>query len=384
MEFIEHYSGCSSLASLRRALMERSPAAVVPCDEGVVAQLHVLHRQEPSLRTLIEASLGPPDSYPYTMSRRRFLDLAKDLNITVPVYRVVSGTEDLLSWHREMGAAGVLKVDGMSAGEGVRISNSLDESLRACQELRKPLSLMTAWKRLCIDRDPLALWKCRNSVRPEITVQRFIQGRPANLMMSCWRGKVLSSVPVVVVATEGRTGAATIFRRLRSERMMQAAELIAARLQLSGFYGLDFVIESDTSIPYLIELNPRCTQLGHLDFPDQGCLVGILAAALRGAPRPRPDDPIQADTIAIFPQALAAGKVLAEHLKFSYLDVPRGESLLVEELKLVPWPQRQWAARLYHAFRPPARKEAVVFEEADFSSGRMPALARTAGRQTRA
>ncbi len=352
------------MASLRRALMEHSPIAVVPCDEGAVAQLHELHRQDPSLRNLIEASLGPADSYPYTMSRRRFLDLARDLNITVPVTRVVSGTEDLRAWHAEMGTAGVLKVDGMSAGRGVRISGSLEESLKAWQALRTPLHFVTAWKRHLIDRDPLVLWKRRNSVPAETTIQRIIRGRPANLMMSCWRGEVLSSVPVVVVAAEGPTGAATIVRRVRNEQMTQAAELIAARLRLSGFYGLDFVIESDTNIPYLIELNPRCTQLGHLDFPDQGCLVGVLAAALRGEPCPRPHDPIQADTIAIFPQALAAGRVLAEHVKVSHLDVPRGESLLVEELKLRPWPQRQWAARLYHAFRPPDRLEPVVFEEA--------------------
>ncbi len=352
------------MASLRRALMEHSPIAVVPCDEGAVAQLHALHRQEPSLRKLIEASLGPADSYPYTMSRRRFLDLARDLNITVPVTRVVSGTEDLRAWHAEMGTAGVLKVDGMSAGRGVRISGSLEESLKAWQALRTPLNFVTAWKRHLIDQDPLVLWKRRNSVPAETTIQRFIRGRPANLMMSCWRGEVLSSVPVVVVAAEGPTGAATIVRRVRNGQMTQAAELIAARLRLSGFYGLDFVIESDTNIPYLIELNPRCTQLGHLDFPDQGCLVGVLAAALRGETCPRPHDPIQADTIAIFPQALAAGTVLAEHVKFSHLDVPRGEWLLVEELKLRPWPHRQWAARLYHAFRPPARLEPVVFEEA--------------------
>ncbi len=182
----------------------------------------------------------------------------------------------------------MLKVDGMSAGQGVRISGSLEESLSAWQELRTPLSLVTAWKRLFIDRDPLVLWKRRNSAPAETTIQRFIRGRPANLMMSCWRGEVLSSVPVVVVAAEGPTGAATIFRRVRSERMTQAAKLIAARLQLSGFYGLDFVIESDTNVPYLIELNPRCTQLGHLDFPDQGCLVGCPRCGLVWRTPPSP------------------------------------------------------------------------------------------------
>jgi hypothetical protein len=177
------------------------------------------------------------------MSRRRFLDLAKDLNITVPVTRVVSGTEDLGAWHAEMGTAG--------AQSGWHVG-----------------------------------WPRRSDLG-------FLGGIAKGMARTEGTPELRDSVETAF----NRSGSAcpleaTIVRRMQNEQMTQAAELIAARLQLSGFYGLDFVIESDTNVPYLIELNPRCTQLGHLDFPDQGCLVGILAAALRGERCPRPHDPI--------------------------------------------------------------------------------------------
>ena len=133
--------------------------------------------------------------------------------------------------------------------------------------------MATAWKRLAIDRDPLALWLRRRHRVPQVSVQEFIPGRPANSMLVCWRGELLSLVSVVVVAADGPTGAATIVRVVQDERMKNAARLVASRLMLSGFYGLDFIMESGTGVPYLIEMNARCTQLGHIEFAGQGRLA---------------------------------------------------------------------------------------------------------------
>jgi hypothetical protein len=221
---------------------------------------------------------------------------------------------------------------------------------------------VTAWKRLTIDRDPLALWQRRRQSLREVIVQNFIPGRPANSMLVCWRGELLSMVSVVVVAAQGPTGAATIVRVIQNEEMKTAAEGVVSRLNLSGFYGLDFIMESGTGVPYLIEMNPRCTQLGHIEFADHGCLAGVLSAVLRGEPRPPVQNPIPDDTIALFPQALAAGDACRPHIDASYHDVPSEEPQLVRELMLKSWPQRRWGARLYHAFKPLERLDPIVFE----------------------
>ena len=356
------YDGIFSLASLRRALLECEPDVVIPCDDGVVTQLHALHESEPSLRPLVERSLGAPESYSVVESRRRFLDMALELGIRVPRTKLVERTEDLAAWHDHASSA-VLKVGGESGGNGVRISHSLNESLAAWRELRKPYGLPTAWKRLMIDQDPLALWMRQRQRVREVTVQDFIPGRPANSMLACWRGKVLSMVSVAVVAAEGPTGAATIVRLIQNESMKRAAKLIASRLKLSGFYGLDFILEFGTNVPYLIEMNPRCTQLGHIEFTSEGCLAAAFSAVLRGEPSRTARNPISSEKIALFPQALAAGEACRWHIAESYHDVPFEEPKLHAELILKSWPHRQRAARLYHAFKPLGRAEPVFFEE---------------------
>jgi predicted ATP-grasp superfamily ATP-dependent carboligase len=339
------------------------PDVVIPCDDGVVAQLHELHELDPSLRSLIEYSLGPADSFRVVESRYHFLNTALELGIRVPRTRRVVDAADLSAWHADISSAAVLKVDGESGGNGVRISQSLDESLAAWQELQAPYGFATAWKRLLIDRDPLALWLRRRQRRQDVTIQEFIAGRPANSMVVCWRGKLLSSVSVVVVAAQGPTGAATIVRVIHNERMRQAAELVVSRLSLSGFYGLDFVIESGTGAPVLIEMNPRCTQLGHIELAGKGCLAGVLSAAMRGEPRPLVQNPIPSDQIALFPQALAAGGVCRPYIDASYHDVPSEEPRLMGELMLESWPHRRWGARLYHAFKPLDEVDPIVFED---------------------
>ena len=351
---------------MRRALRECRPDLVIPCDDGVVSQLHVIHELEPSLRSLIEYSLGPRESYPVVESRYRFLSMALELGIRVPRMRTVARAEDLAAWHADIASTAVVKVDGESGGNGVRMAHSLDESLAAWRELATPRGVATAWKRLAIDRDPLALWpRAAGIAYPKNQrAQEFIPRAPPPI--PCWcAGAVnwLSLVSVVVVAADGPTGAATIVRvvpgRADEERRKTS---VASRLMLSGFYGLDFIMESGTGVPYLIEMNARCTQLGHIEFAGQGCLAGVLAAVLRGEPRPEVRSPVLNDTIALFPQALGAGEPCRLHLEASFHDVPAEEPGLVDELMLKSWPQRRWAARIYHAFKPLQRAEPVLFE----------------------
>ncbi len=262
----------------------------------------------------------------------------------------------------------MLKVDGESGGRGVRISRTLGDSLTAWRELRSPHNVLAAWKRLVIDRDVLSLWSRRQKRVCAVTVQEYIPGRPANAMLACWRGELLSMMSVVVVASEGPTGAATIVRVMQNEDMRNAAELIVSKLKLTGFYGLDFILESGTGVPYLIEMNPRCTQLGHIELPAEGSLAGAFSAALRGEPRPGSQNPLRQETIALFPQALAGGETCRPYIDASYHDLPSEEPQLMGELLLKSWPQRHWPARLYHAFNPQDRADPIVFERLDHFS----------------
>ena len=60
-------------------------------------------------------------------------------------------------------------------------------------------------------------------------------------MLACLNGELLAIVSVAVLASDGPTGAAVVIQRIDSPAMERAAKLLATRLRLTGFYGLDFI-----------------------------------------------------------------------------------------------------------------------------------------------
>jgi hypothetical protein len=355
------YGARDSLGSLRCALERARPDLIVPCDDGVSAQLHALHARDAAQRPLIERSLGPPESYPVIDGRFELLSLADELGIRVPRHRRITAAAELADWHDEVSPVAVVKVDGEAGGNGVCISRNLADSIAAFERFRAPPGALMALKRAHIDRDPLASWGRSQTSRRAVSVQAFVPGRPANSMLACWRGKLLGIVSVAVVVADGPTGVASVVRVINDDRMRGAAELLAARLRLSGFYGLDFIIESGSDLPYLIEMNPRCTQLGHLEIPRSCSLAGALAAALMDRPPAMATQPLRSDLVALFPQALRAGDAVWPYVASGHHDVP-DDANLRRELSRDIWPRRRWISRLYHAFHVPLRPEPALFE----------------------
>jgi hypothetical protein len=362
------YRGLDSIGSLADAIRDYRPDVVIPCDDGVVAQLHALHEQHPSLRPVIESSLGPARWYPVVRSRQRLLSLAAQLGIRVPDTQPIESESDLAAWHEQHGPRAVVKLDGDNGGNGVSICGSLEDATAALHRFQGRPGALTAMKRLIVDHDPLALWQRRSPLASGVSVQKFIDGRPANCMFACYQGALLGLISVVVVASEGPTGAATVVRVVQDESMRKAAQHIAAALNLTGFYGLDFIIEAAGGEPYLIEMNPRCTQLGHLELPLAGSLAGAFAAVLRGAAQPPPKQPLPCERVALYPQAQAAGAACRPLIESSHHDVPAGEPELVRELERGPWPMRHWPARLYHAFNRVEKATPMLFEAVPHAS----------------
>jgi len=357
IESVHNYHRINSLDALKAAILAVQPDIVIPADDGVVWQLHELHTDHVELRPLIESSLGPAEMYAALRSRAEVSRAAAELGIRSPATRILASEDDVESWDA---IPAVLKVDGTCGGNGVEIVRLKAEAHSAYRRLSKPPGTGFAWKRFLVNRDPLALWWWRKKDKQRVTVQQFIPGRPANTMFACWGGEVIRIVTVEVLSAQGTTGAANVVRLVRNAEIEAAAQLLATRFKLNGFHGLDFILEQGTDIPYLIELNPRCTQLGHLNLRIQGDLVEALSARLQAEPQPS-DESIENDTIAFFPQ-LFNRNPKSPYLVRGYHDVPWAEPDLVRHLLKEPWPERQPLARLYHFFRPPRRAEEVTFD----------------------
>jgi hypothetical protein len=150
-------------------------------------------------------------------------------------------------------------------------------------------------------------------------------------MLACRQGELLGLVAVEVIASQGPTGAATIVRLINHPEITEAASLLTRRLRLSGFHGLDFILEEATGSAFLIELNPRCTQLGHLILPSQGDLAGILCRGLGLQTTLPPEPEIDSDLIGFFPQA-AVWNPDSPYLKLVLHDVPWTDPALVRAL----------------------------------------------------
>ena len=90
--------------------------------------------------------------------------------------------------------------------------------------------------------------------RPLVNVQIFVSSRRGNQL----------DLHFEVLSKQDSTGPASVLCLITEDDMYGAAENMVRRLSLSGLHGLDWMLETYTGKPYLIEMNLRATQVGHL------------------------------------------------------------------------------------------------------------------------
>lgn len=345
------YESLRPLDALRRAVAAVDPKIIVPCDDRSVGHLHELYAQvltegagETPLVKLIKRSLGCPASYPIVSSRYDLLRIAREEGILVPASEIINQPSDLDKWHEQHSGACVLKADGTFGGRGVRVAHTPNEAKRLFVEIERPYRILRVLKRLVVNRDPFWIRPWWNRTRPQIIVQSFIKGRAANCAAFCWQGKLLAEIGVDVVSSDGLTSPASVVRLSDNADMTGAARKIAKRLGLSGFFGLDFMIEEGTKATYLIEMNPRCTPLSHIQLGKDRDLAEAVWSQLTGSPLRERAPVTHKELIAYFPQAWTLN---SELLDSSFQDIPRDEPELLKEL-MRPWPDRSFLYRIGH------------------------------------
>ena len=345
---IYHYRGLSPSASLRRAITSVEPDLIVPGDDLATQHLHLLHEQEEGsakagadVRALIERSLGAPQDFRTLYARTRFMKLAEEQGIRVPQTEVISDASDLRNWVARAGLPTILKADGTSGGTGVRVVGSAEEAEQALRDLQAPPLLARAAKRALLDQDATLVWPSLLRRRSIVNAQTFIAGREATSTVACWKGEVLAGLHFEVINKVGSSGHATVLRLTDNQEMATAAEKMARRLNLSGMHGFDFMLETQTGKTYLIEINPRSTQVGHLALGLGRDIPAALFAAVSGqGVRPAPSV-TQDDTIALFPQEWIRDPA-SPFLRSAYHDVPWDRPELIRASVSARRKQRAW------------------------------------------
>ncbi len=343
--------------SLMAAISAAAPDFVIPCDDDAALHLQRLHQHGSSsgraapgdadavLKRLLERSLGSPAGCALATNRDALMRLAAQQGVRIPPSGRLAIPDDLDEWATRYGFPAVLKLDHSWGGQGVAIVADIDQAHCALQNAMRPL-LRPALMQWLLRRDPSQLLRRFRSGPPAVTVQKLVVGHPANRAVACWQGEVLAGISVSALQTQGPTGPATVVQIIDSTEMSEAAIRMVRALGLSGFCGLDFVIEASTGAAYMIEVNPRATPISHLASAEGLDLPAALHARLLGEPPPVGAYPADASAvIAMFPGEWRRNQA-SPYLRTAFHDVPWAEIDLVNDCLEPIWEQRGLAARI--------------------------------------
>jgi biotin carboxylase len=330
-------------------LSSRPVDLVVPADERAIDLLRAAHacaNGNPRIAGLIERSLGSTSAFTLGGRKSRFVALAREESIAVPATSRVDDLAMLRAFVAKRRFPLVLKQDDTFGGMGVRIVRDAAEAVQAYAELSANQGLRGAIKEALRRLDPACLSRRE---RP-ITLQQYIEGRPANRAVACECGEVLAGLSVEVLQASSATGPATVVRAVDREDMAEAARKIVARLQLSGLVGFDFVIEAATGRAWLLEMNVRPTQICHLAVDRDSDMIGALAARLGAAPSRRPAT-VPDGPIALYPQEIWRDPN-SRHFASAFHDVPWHLPQFIEAYRSpLPFETEDWVRRLQHQWR---------------------------------
>lgn len=337
------YTGLMPLQSFADAITETRPDFLVPGDDLATCHLHHLHARERQrgkagqwVCELIEQSLGAPESFPVVYARTAFADLAREAGVRAPKTEQIANLDELKKWVARFGLPTVLKANGTSGGEGVRVVRTLEEAERAFRALQAPPLLARAAKRALFDQDKSLVWPSLLRHRSVVNAQVLVAGHEATSTVACWKGAVLASLHFEVVHKRNASGPSSVLRFIENPEMSAAAEKMVRRLGLSGIHGFDFMLEAHTGNAHLIEINPRATQVGHLALGPGRDLPAALYSALSGEPLRPAKKVTDNDTITLFPQEWMRDPA-SPFLTSGYHDVPWEEPELLRACVRKTW-----------------------------------------------
>ena len=323
------------IRSISNAITRSRPDLIIPADDLAVFNLHNLYtrachdgKDGENICTLIERSLGAPASFSISYKRADLMTVAAAEGIRVPETSVVSTTEALHDRISEWGLPVFLKADNTSGGSGVKIISKVESANPTFCALQAPPGLIRAIKRILINGETALLWPALLRERYILNAQVYVEGREVTSTIACWQGKVIGSLQFEVIHRQFPLGPATVFRAVENSEITAVGEKLAGRLQLSGLHGFDFILSNQNGAAFLLEMNPRATQVGHLTLGPGRDLPAALYAAFTGQSI-QPSPPLtENDTIAIFPHEWIRNPA-SKFLESAYHDVPWNEPALV-------------------------------------------------------
>jgi hypothetical protein len=314
------YRPSAAVDSLREAIAERRPDVIIPCDDRIVGHLCSLRALgDDDTATLIETLLGSGGASGVLAKRATLGEISRLPDVDVPRTDNVVNVADLQHWVHKFGLPAVLKLDGSWGGNDIMVVRDESGIRKVFWKMKFQQRVLRSFKHYVIKRDVEAMSRLRSA----ISVQSFVPGKQANITVACWRGKVIANVAVEVVQLASPFGAASVVHVVDGEAMVAAARSICSHYMLSGLHGFDFIIDERSGATRLIEVNPRATQIGHLNLGPGRDLAAALFEAVSGRSAAW-RAPIQSKDISLFPGEWRRD-CQSSYLASTFHDVPRDD-----------------------------------------------------------
>ena len=225
-------------------------------------------------------SLGAPENYAAMMSRGGFMGECAILGIAVP--ETISLPTAIRSRMRRWSDRPARRAEsGWKLGRRGRRHrpHPRGSARRLAETFAAGLRVAQSCARGVAQRCPSSAGVLTKPAAARDHHAGFHSRSPATTAFACWKGDVVGTIHMDVVASSCATGPASVAKRVDCADMEAAARAIARRFDLSGLHGLDFIRNAQGKA-YLLEINPRATQTSYLAFgPGRDLLAGLLERA---------------------------------------------------------------------------------------------------------
>ena len=279
---------------LAGAMRRIEPLLVLPGDDVTLRMLMWLVLDPPQqLRTellaeltdLVVRSLGDPAFYAASVDKAALARQAAAAGVPVPPGDAVDDERAAVDVAEALGYPVIVRPTVGTASSGVVRCRDAAGVRRAMRELPQTVG-----------------WIPPGAARA--LVQRMLTGRHANHPAVAWQGRELAGFTRVAVRQFPEGGPSSVARYTPNPGIAAANARLLGAIGLTGFASTEYLIDDDTGVPHLIEINRRMTPATHT-----GPRVGVdIASALAAACANRPwngptDAPEGTDlTLALFPQ----------------------------------------------------------------------------------
>lgn len=261
---------------------EQAPRIVIACDDQAWIMLQTVAELAPpgmpqddyaQLAALVRDSLGDPEHYRTSTNKTLLPAAAKMLGVRMPESALVSSVEDAESFAAAHGYPVVLKLAYGFGGDGTAICADRDQLARAFTRLRQSSAADLG------------------ASSETLLVQACIPGGITYYAIAAWKGRLLAGYATDrIIGHPEPKGPACVVRYHRDPQIRDFAEKLVRGFGISGFLGLDCIVDERTGDAYLLEINRRVTP-----GMDRGRILRVdLCAALHAAVTDLPS-PTRAD-----------------------------------------------------------------------------------------